>query len=478
MIQAKPVILCGGSGTRLWPLSRAGFPKQFLCLTGNESLFQDATKRLMALSCEDVDICAPLIVTNEEHRFLALEQLREICVEPGAALLEPVARNTAPALTLAALAAVENGDDPVLVVTPADQTVANATAFNGAMHDAIRQAAEGAIVIMGVTPDRPETGYGYVQAIVADTPTLVVKRFVEKPNESTARQYLAEGGYYWNAGMFVLKASVWLQAIESFRPDIAAATRAAWGHRSTDAVFVRPGKDDFAAIPSDSIDYAVMEQCPGSEFPINMVPLDAGWSDLGAWDAVWSVLPKDRQGNAHVGDVLATDSSNTLVHATSRLVALVGVQNLVVVETPDAVLVADRSRSQEVKHIVNTLQQHKREEHTLHRKVHRPWGWYDSMDEGGRFKVKRIQVKPGASLSLQKHHHRAEHWVVVSGTAEITCGDKKLLLTENQSTYIPLGEVHRLANPGTIPLEIIEVQSGSYLGEDDIVRFEDRYGRD
>jgi mannose-1-phosphate guanylyltransferase/mannose-6-phosphate isomerase len=431
LTKVQPVILCGGSGTRLWPLSRAGFPKQFLCLTGADSLFQQAAKRLMGLGTESIQVADPLVVTGEDHRFLATEQLREVGISPTAALLDPVARNTAPALTLAALAALENGDDPVLVVTPADQTVANASAFNCAMHDAIRQAAEGAIVILGVTPDRPETGYGYVQAIVADTPTLVVKRFVEKPNESTARQYLAEGGYYWNAGMFVLKASVWLQAIESFRPDIAAATRAAWGHRSTDAVFVRPGKDDFAAIPSDSIDYAVMERCPGSRFPIRMAPLDAGWSDLGAWDAVWNVLPKDPQGNAHVGDVLATDCRNTLVHGTSRLVALVGVQNLVVVETPDAVLVADRSRSQDVKHIVNTLQQRKREEHTLHRKVHRPWGWYDSIDEGGRFKVKRIQVKPGASLSLQKHHHRAEHWVVVSGTAEITCGDKKLLLTEN-----------------------------------------------
>jgi len=477
MIQVTPVVLCGGSGTRLWPLSRAGFPKQFLCLTGKESLFQGAAKRLMALSCGHVDVGAPLIVTNEEHRFLATEQLREVGISPTAALLEPVARNTAPALTLAALTAVENGDDPVLVVTPADHTVANASAFNGAMHEAIRQAAEGAIVILGVTPDRPETGYGYIQAVVAPTPTLVVERFVEKPDEATARQYLTEGGYYWNAGMFVLKASIWLQAIESFRPDIAAATRAAWARRSSDAAFVRPGKAEFADIPTDSIDYAVMERCPGSRFPIRMAPLDAGWSDLGAWDAVWSVLPKDAQGNAHVGDVQATDSSNTLVHATSRLVALVGVQNLVVVETPDAVLVADRSRSQDVKHIVNALQQQKREEHTLHRKVHRPWGWYDSIDEGGRFKVKRIQVKPGASLSLQMHHHRAEHWVVVSGTAEITCGDKKLLLTENQSTYIPLGEVHRLANPGTIPLEIIEVQSGSYLGEDDIVRFEDTYGR-
>jgi mannose-1-phosphate guanylyltransferase/mannose-6-phosphate isomerase len=476
-LSVKPVVLCGGVGSRLWPLSRAGFPKQFLCLTGKASLFQEAVKRLMDLAGEGINVRAPLIVTNEEHRFLALEQLREIGVELGAALLEPTARNTAPALTLAALAALENGDDPVLVVTPADQTVADASAFNGAMHEAIHQAAEGAIVILGVTPDRPETGYGYIQAVVASTSTLVVERFVEKPDEATARQYLAEGGYYWNAGMFVLKASVWLQAIEGFRPDIAATTRAAWALRSSDAAFVRPGKAEFAAIPSDSIDYAVMERCPGSRFPILMAPLNVGWSDLGAWDAVWSVLSKDEKGNAHVGDVLATDCRNTLVHATSRLVALVGVQNLVVVETPDAVLVADRSRSQDVKHIVSALQLHKREEQTLHRKVHRPWGWYDSIDEGGCFKVKRIQVNPGASLSLQKHHHRAEHWVVVNGTAEITCGDKKLLLTENQSTYIPLGEVHRLANPGTIPLEIIEVQSGSYLGEDDIVRFEDRYGR-
>jgi mannose-1-phosphate guanylyltransferase/mannose-6-phosphate isomerase len=313
---------------------------------------------------------------------------------------------------------------------------------------------------------------------VAPTPTLVVERFVEKPDAPTAHQYLEAGGYYWNAGMFVLKASVWLKAIESFRPDIAAATRAAWALRSSDAAFVRPGKAEFAVIPSDSIDYAVMERCPGSQFPIRMAPLDAGWSDLGAWDAVWSVLPKDDEGNAHVGDVLMTDSCNTLVHANSRLVALVGVQNLVVVETPDAVLVADKSRSQDVKHIVNALQQQQREEHTLHRKVHRPWGWYDSIDEGVRFKVKRIQVNPGASLSLQMHHHRAEHWVVVTGLAEVTSRDKKFLLAENQSTYIPKGEVHRLANPGRVPLEIIEVQSGTYLEEDDIVRIQDDYGRE
>ena len=472
-----PVVLSGGAGTRLWPLSRAGFPKQFLCLTGAESLFQQATKRLMGLGTESIKVSAPLVVAGESHRFLAIEQLREIGVSPGSVLLEPVAKNTAPALTLAALAAVENGEDPVLVVTPADQTVADLEAFKGAMRDAIGQAADGSIVIFGVTPNRPETGYGYIQAVVAPAPTLVVQRFVEKPDEATAMKYLADGGYYWNAGMFVLRASVWLQAIESFRPDIAATTRAAWALRSSDAAFVRPDVAEFAGIPSDSVDYAVMERCPGSRFVIRMVPLNAGWSDLGAWDEVWRRLSKDESGNAHVGDILSTDCSNTLVHATSRLVVLVGVQNLVVVETPDAVLVADRSRSQEVKRIVTALDQQQREEHTLHRKVHRPWGWYDSIDEGSRFKVKRIQVKPGASLSLQKHRYRSEHWVVVAGTAKVSNGDEVFLVAENESAYIPIGQVHRLENPGLLPLEIIEVQSGSYLGEDDIERLEDVYGR-
>jgi mannose-1-phosphate guanylyltransferase/mannose-6-phosphate isomerase len=489
MIKVTPIILCGGSGTRLWPLSRAGFPKQFLSLTGKESLFQQAAQRLAALGADDILVAKPLIVTGEEHRFLASEQLRDAGIELGAALLEPVARNTAPALTLAALAAQADGEDPILVVTPADQTVANTAAFTQAMQQAVREASGGSIVILGITPDRPETGYGYIQVQAAsdksqgdtlETCALnlePVLRFVEKPNAVTAQQYLNEGGYYWNAGMFVLKASVWLQALAAFRPDIANATAAAWNGKTQDDAFFRPGKIEFSAIPSESIDYAVMERCPGSDFPIKMVPLDAGWSDLGAWDAVWNVLPKDGQGNAHLGDVLTTDSRNTLAHASSRLVSLVGVQDLIVIETPDAVLVADKTRSQDVKHIVTQLQAAKREEHTLHRKVHRPWGWYDSIDEGGRFKVKRIQVKPGASLSLQKHHHRAEHWIVVKGTAEITNGERVLLLTENQSTYVPLGEVHRLANPGTIPLEIIEVQSGSYLGEDDIVRYADRYGR-
>lgn len=481
-VKVQPVILCGGSGTRLWPLSRGGFPKQFLCLTGEESLFQQSVRRLMSLATEAFQVANPLIVTGEEHRFLAAEQLRETGVNLGAALLEPIGRNTAPALTLAALAVLESGDDPVLVVTPSDQAVADTGAFAQAMLAAIHEAAEGSIVIMGIAPDRPETGYGYIQVRpdVANT-SLEVLRFVEKPDALTAQTYLNEGGYYWNAGMFVLKASVWINALKAFRPDIAEATLLAWAKRLADSKaeisFIRPGKDEFSAIPSESIDYAVMENCPGHGFPIKMIPLNAGWSDLGAWDAVWNVLPKDENGNAHLGDVLTTDSHNTLVHASSRLVSLVGVEDIVVVETPDAVLVANKTRSQDVKHIVSQLRGSKREEHTLHRKVHRPWGWYDSIDEGERFKVKRIQVKPGASLSLQKHHHRAEHWVVVRGTAEITCGEKTILLTENQSTYIPLGETHRLSNPGNIPLEIIEVQSGGYLGEDDIVRFEDHYGR-
>lgn len=483
MINIVPVILCGGSGTRLWPLSRAGFPKQFLCLTGDNSLFQQAAQRLSGLG-QTHRLSPLLLVCNEEHRFLAAEQLREVGLPLGAALLEPVGRNTAPALTLAALSAVQGGQDPIMVVTPADQAIADDHSFTEAMGLAIARAARDDIVILGIAPDRPETGYGYIHAVSLQAPhsdggqqgVLQVQRFVEKPDAETAQRYLESGGYYWNAGMFVLKASVWLKALAQFRPDILRATEDAWKQGSADGAFVRPHKDLFDAIPAESIDYAVIEHCPGT-VPISMVPLNAGWSDLGAWDAVWSVLPKDENGNACVGDVLTANSRNTLVHASSRLVGVVGVDDLIVVETPDAVLVAHRHQSQHVKNIVTQLGAKGREEHTLHRKVHRPWGWYDSVDEGGRFKVKRIQVRPKASLSLQKHHHRAEHWVVVSGTAEITCGEQIVLLTENQSTYIPLGEVHRLANPGNIPLEIIEVQSGSYLGEDDIVRLEDDYGR-
>lgn len=484
--QVVPVILCGGSGTRLWPLSRSGFPKQFLTLTGNESLFQLAVQRLIGLKSHDITIERPLIVTNEEHRFLATEQLREAGIELGAALLEPKGRNTAPALTLAALAATAKGEDPVLVVTPADQTIVDQDAFNVAMQCAIREAAVGTIVILGITPNQPETGYGYIQVdqpLRVDTANteicpLPVQRFVEKPNVATAQAYLDEGNYYWNAGMFVLKASVWLRAIHQFQPNILEKMEDAWANRKVDNLFVRPDKEIFSSTQTESIDFAVMEHCPGSQFPIKMVPLDAGWSDLGAWDAVWKVLPKNTEGNAHIGDVLTTDSHNTLVHASSRLVCLIGVKNIIVVETADAVMVADMHHSQDVKKIVLTLQQQLREEHTFHRKVPRPWGWYDNIDEGERFKVKRIQVKPGASLSLQKHHHRAEHWIVVRGTAEVTCGEQVVLLTENQSTYIPLGETHRLRNPGTITLELIEVQSGSYLGEDDIMRMDDAYGRE
>jgi mannose-1-phosphate guanylyltransferase/mannose-6-phosphate isomerase len=475
-IQIQPVIMAGGSGTRLWPLSRAAYPKQFLVLEGNESLFQQAARRLAALAAPDLALSGPLIVGNEEHRFLVLDQLREARLEPAAVLLEPLGRNTAPALSLAALQALEDGGDPVLVVTPADQTVTDPAAFTAALQRAVREAADGAIVILGIKPDRPETGYGYIRA-EARGADIAVQAFVEKPDLATAEAYLREGGYYWNSGMFVLRASAWLKALERFRPDILAATRSAFAARAVDAKFVRPGKAEFAAVPAESVDYAVMERCPGSEFALAMVPLDAGWNDLGAWEAVWQVAGKDAQGNASRGDALIADSRNTLVHATSRLVSVVGLEDVVVVETPDAVLVADRARSQDVKKIVQQLDGAQRGEHTLHRKVHRPWGWYDSIDHGPRHQVKRIMVKPGASLSLQMHHHRAEHWIVVSGTAEVTVGDKVILLSENQSTYIPLGVTHRLANPGKLPLEIIEVQSGSYLGEDDIVRFEDTYGR-
>ena len=477
-ITVQPVIIAGGNGTRLWPLSRAAYPKQFLVLQGPLSLFQQAAMRLCTLGDEHIDLLAPCVVGNEEHRFLASDQLAGLPIAPATLLLEPAGRNTAPAMTLAALFAMQDGQDPVLVVTPADQTVNDEAAFTAALRQAVKAAAEGAVVILGITPDRPETGFGYIRCATAVAGAMAVLEFVEKPDEATAQRYLETGSYFWNSGMFVVRASVWMRALAEFRPDIARLTQAAWDNRAVDTHFIRPDKAKFEAIPSESVDYAVMEKCPPSaHFDIRMLPLAAGWSDLGAWDAVWQQGSKDASGNASTGDTLLRDSRDTLVHATSRLVSVVGLDNVVVVETPDAVLVADRSRSQEVKHIVDHLHRAGRSEHTLHRQVHRPWGWYDSIDSGPRFQVKRIMVKPGASLSLQMHHHRAEHWIVVTGTAEVTCGERKILLSENQSTYIPLGEVHRLANPGKVDLEIIEVQSGSYLGEDDIVRLDDTYGR-
>ncbi|MDO8714673.1 MAG: mannose-1-phosphate guanylyltransferase/mannose-6-phosphate isomerase [Polynucleobacter sp.] len=497
MTQVTPVILCGGSGTRLWPLSRSGFPKQFLVLSGDnssQSLFQQAIERINAIANADIELGDTLIVTNEDHRFLALDQLRELKDIQATLLLEPSGRNTAPALTLAALQAkdgaggAQNGlHDPILVITPADQTVKNSGAFTKALQDCVAvvvaDQSNKTIAILGITPTAPETGYGYIRRNpqAGAHHEYTVDQFVEKPDAKTAQVYLNDGNYLWNSGMFVLRASTWLAALKEFRPDILLATDEAWQAKSIDAsgdtVFVRPGKAQFNAIPTESIDYAVIEKCPQSKFPIKMVELDAGWNDLGAWDAVWQVGKQDGQGNVTSGDTLLTNTSNSLVHASSRLVSAVGVENLIIIETADAVMVADRANSQDVKHIVNQLEAQKREEKNLHRKVARPWGWYDSVDEGERFKVKRIQVKPGASLSLQMHHHRAEHWIVVKGVAEITNGDQVITLTENQSTYIPQGQTHRLANPGKTPLEIIEVQSGSYLGEDDIVRFEDTYGR-
>ena len=478
MIPIVPVILCGGSGSRLWPLSRSGFPKQFLCLSGATSLFQQTALRLQELATPQHPLRDPVVVTSEDHRFLVSEQWRELGLSQPELILEPVGRNTAPALTMAALAAMQQGDDPVLVVTPADQVIERPDTFAQVARQAVQWAAQGGIVIFGVPPDRPETGYGYVQVKPdgGDQPAPVM-RFVEKPDLATAQAYLEQGGYYWNAGLFVLKASVWLQALEQFRPDILQAARLAWEQRTRDQNFVRPHAQRFQAIPAESIDYAVMEHGPGSALDVHMLPLDAGWSDLGSWESVWKTLPKDSNGNVLTGDTMALDSQNNLIHAQHRLVCAVGVNDLMIVETADAVLVADKASSQKVKDVFNQLQAQNRVEGELHRKVHRPWGWYLEVDEGSRFKVKRIQVKPNASLSLQMHHHRAEHWVVVQGTAEITNGEQVLMLTENQSTYIPLGQKHRLRNPGKTPLEIIEVQSGGYLGEDDIVRFEDHYGR-
>ncbi len=483
-VKVVPVVLCGGAGTRLWPLSRGGFPKQFLCLSGSSSLFQQAVRRVMGLQRdESLKLGQPLVVGADGHRFLMMEQLRELGIEPEAILLEPVGRNTAPAVTLATLQACRAGEDPVLVIVPADQAVRDEGEFLDVLGAAIEVASEGAVAILGVTPDKPETGYGYIKANVAGKPpspgvlVMDVERFVEKPNFATASRYVDEGVYFWNSGTLVVRASVWLAALERWQPEMLRVTQAASEAARQDGVFLRPDPVRFESIVGDSFDYAVLEHLPGSGLPVRMCRLDAGWTDLGAWEAVWNIQDKDSDGNAMAGDVIAIDSLDNLAHATSRLVGMVGVRGLVVIETPDAVLVADRTRSQDVRRVVAQIEKQQREEHVLHRKVHRPWGWYDCLDEGDRFKVKRIMVRPGASLSLQRHSHRAEHWVVVRGVAEVTCAGKVSVLRENQSTYIPQGEIHRLANPGAQPLEVIEVQSGDYLGEDDIVRFEDDYGR-
>ncbi|MEI2795859.1 mannose-1-phosphate guanylyltransferase/mannose-6-phosphate isomerase [Pseudoxanthomonas sp. F11] len=466
MAQLQPVLLSGGSGTRLWPLSREAYPKQFLPLAGDDTMVQATWRRVEALA----DM-APIVVANEEHRFLVAEQLRQVGAPVPAILLEPVGRNTAPAIAAAALQAMAGGADPLLLVLPSDHVVRDVAGFQRAVRQASSAADAGALVTFGIVPDAPETGFGYIQAEAGDGLRQVL-RFVEKPDAATARSYLDAGGYYWNSGMFLFRASRYLEELARFRPDIVDAVRAAHAAARHDGDFVRLDKDAFSACPSDSIDYAVMEKTADAM----VLPVDIGWNDVGSWSALWDVAERDADGNAHHGDVIAVDSRNSYAYA-QRLVALVGVDDIVVVETDDAVLVARKDKVQEVKQVVARLKQEQRSQAVLHREVHRPWGSYDSVDNGGRHQVKRIKVKPGAALSLQMHHHRAEHWIVVSGTAKVTRGDETLLLSENESTYIPLGVKHRLENPGKVPLELIEVQSGSYLGEDDIVRFEDVYGR-
>ncbi len=474
-----PVILSGGSGTRLWPLSREKHPKQLLPLIGEDSLLQATVRRMEGLV--DVRLGMPMVVCNEEYRFVIAEQLRLMNIA-GTILLEPTGRNTAPALTLAALAAMREGGDPILLVMPADHVILDTAAFQAVVRKGLALAAEGMVVTFGITPDSPETGYGYIQsgATLGEGGACRIARFVEKPDFATAEAYLDDGSYLWNSGLFIMRASVWLAAIAVCRADILIACHTAWDQGSVDGEFLRVNKEAFALCPSDSIDYAVMERIAVGESTLPsgvVIPLAAGWSDVGAWDSLWKVLPKDGEGNVSQGDVLLYDCRNTLVMSENRLVACVGVEDVVVVETADAILVVHKNKTQDVKKIVDTLKSEGRAEGQLHRKVFRPWGWYDGIDAGERFQVKRIVVKPGAALSLQMHHHRAEHWIVVRGTAQVTRGDTSYLVSENESTFIPLGTRHRLKNPGCVPLEIIEVQSGSYLGEDDIVRFEDAYGR-
>lgn len=460
-----PVILSGGFGTRLWPLSRELYPKQLLSLAGEETLLQQTVTRLNGLD----GIADPVFVCNEEHRFLIAEQVRQIDARFDSIVLEPAGRNTCPAVTLAALVLKRKGVDPLMLVMPADHVIANAAAFCAAVATAAPIALSDKLVTFGIVPTEPATGYGYIRRGVGNT----VAQFVEKPDRATAERYLASKEFLWNSGIFLMKASTWLAELKRFAPDILERCEAAFAGSRSDGDFCRIDREEFLKCRSDSIDYAVMEKTDRAA----VVPLDAGWSDVGAWSALWDVSERDPNRNVVRGDVCTHDTKDSLVIAQHRLVATVGVKNVIVVETSDAVLVVDKDRAQDVKHIVESLRAQKRDEHIAHRRVYRPWGYYEGVDAGERFQVKRLMVKPGAALSLQMHHHRAEHWVVVKGTARVTRGEEVFILTENQSTYIPTGVKHRLENPGAIPLEVVEVQSGSYLGEDDIVRYEDRYNR-
>ncbi len=463
-----PAIMCGGSGTRLWPLSRALFPKQFLPLVNETSMLQDTLQRLPENSGESVFIC------NEEHRFLVAEQVRQFSSGQNTILLEPEGRNTAPAVALAAINAVAKDKDAMLLVLAADHVIQNTVAFHQAVETASVAAEQGKLVTFGIVPTHAETGYGYIKkGKIQQDNSFDVADFVEKPTAEIANKYLLSGDYLWNSGMFLFKAARYLEELEKYKPEILASCQSAMSDIKPDFDFLRPNKDAFLACESESIDYAVMEKTDSAV----VVPLDAGWSDVGSYSALWEVCPKDANKNVLKGDVIAQQSTNNYIHSQNKLIATVGVDNLVVIDTPDAVLVANKDKVQEVKKIVEQLKAEQRSEATFHREVYRPWGKYDSIDMGERFQVKRITVKPGAKLSVQMHHHRAEHWIVVSGTAKVTIAEQTQLLSENQSVYIPIGAVHALENPGRLPLEMIEVQSGSYLGEDDIVRFEDRYGR-